>query len=154
MISFASIDVPTPEEIWPLAPSMTEPEWLKMGHGKSALWRVVKPDRPDSIFHTLLSAVPTVEFSLENVPPGFMKLYQLDGLSAESSPYAIPVTSIFAPWNIKCSLSAITLFYAFNSCMQNEFGRLVRNKDPRALLVMVYCTPRSAPGRGGSEGGR
>jgi hypothetical protein len=139
VITFASIEAPTPEETCPLAPSMrTEPEWLKMGQGKSALWRLIKPDRPDSIFCTLFSAVPTVEFSLENVPPGFMKLYKLDGLSADSSPYTIPVISIFAPRNIECPSSAIALFYAFNNCMQNEFARLVLNKDPRALLVMAY----------------
>ncbi|KAK9384194.1 hypothetical protein V1515DRAFT_583181 [Lipomyces mesembrius] len=121
VITFASIEVPTPEESWPLAPSMrAEPEWLKMGQGKSALWRLVKPDRPDSVCHTLFSAIPTVEFSLENVPPGFMKLYKLDWLSADSSPYTIPVTSIFAPRNIECPSSAIALFYAFITCMQNE----------------------------------
>lgn len=140
VITFASIEVPTPEETWPLTPSMrAEPEWLKMGQGKSALWRLSNPDRPDSIFYTLVSAVPTVEFSVENVPPGFIKLYKLDELSGDSSsPYAIPVTSIFAPRNIECPSSAISLFYTFISCMQKEFGHLVLNKDPRALLVMAY----------------
>jgi hypothetical protein len=148
VITFASIEVPTPEETWPLAPSMrTEPEWLKIGQGKSALWRLVKPERPDSIFHTLFSAVPTVEFSLENVPLGFMKLYKLDGLSADSSPYVIPVTSIFAPRNIECPSSSIALFYAFNSCTRNEFGRLVLNKDPRALLVMAYWYSKICTGQ-------
>ncbi|KAK9258993.1 hypothetical protein V1519DRAFT_452976 [Lipomyces tetrasporus] len=148
VITFASIEVPMPEESWPLVPSMTtEPEWLKMGNGKSALWRLVKPDRPDSIFHTLFSALPTVEFSLENVPPGFMKLYKLDGLSADSSPYAIPIISIFAPRNMECPSSAIALFYVFNSCMHNEFGLLVLNKDPRALLVMAYWYSKICTGQ-------
>lgn len=148
VITFASIEVPTPEESWPLAPSMTtEPEWLKMGKGKFALWRLVKPDRPDSIFRTLFSAIPTVKFSLENVPPEFMKLYKLDGLSADSSPYAIPVSIIFATWNIECPSSAILLFHAFNGCMHNEFGRLVLNRDPRALLVMAYWYSKICTGQ-------
>jgi hypothetical protein len=148
VITFASIEIPTPEETWPLARSIgTEPEWLKMGHGKSTLLPLVKPDRPDSIFHALFSALPRIDFSLENVPLGFVELYNLDGPSADSSPYAIPVISIFAPLDMACPSSTIVLFYAFNSYMQDEFGRLVMNKDPRALLVMAYWYSKICTGQ-------
>jgi hypothetical protein len=139
VITFASIEVPTPEEAWPFADSRgAEPEWLNMGHGKSALLSVVVPDGSDSIFHTLLSTFPTIEFSLDNVPSGFMDLYKLDSLSADGSPYAVPVTSVYAPLSMESPSSAIALFYAFNCCMQKEFGHLIVSKDPRALLVMTY----------------
>lgn len=139
VITFASIEVLTPEETWPLARTMgAEPEWLKMGQGKHALRSLVKPDAPDSIFCVIFSTLPTIESSLENVPPAFVELYQLDRPSADSSPYTIPVSSIFAPLNGECPSLMIAIFYAFTSLMQDEFGLLVKQKDPRALLVMAY----------------
>lgn len=139
VITFASIEVPTFEKTWPLTPSLkAEPEWLKMGQGKSALLPLVKPGRSDSIFHALFSSLPTIEFSLGNVPLVFMELYELDGLSAEHNPYTIPVIIIFAPLDMENPSSVIALFYAFNSCNQGEFGQLVVDKDPRALLIMAY----------------
>lgn len=147
VITFASIEAPTPEKSWPLAPSMSaEPEWLKMGHGKDALLRLAKPDRPDSIFHTLLSTMPTIELSMANVPPGFMRMYQLDGLSMESSPYALPLVVVFAPWDPDRQSSALVFFYTFNTCLRKEFGRLVLDKDPQALLVMACWYSRICTG--------
>ncbi|KAK4937627.1 hypothetical protein LTR10_021773 [Elasticomyces elasticus] len=104
-------------------------------------------DGSDSIFHTLLSILPTIELSLENVPSGFMDLYELEGVSSDSSPYAVPVTSIFAPLDMESSSSVIALFYAFKSCMQKEFGHLVVSKDPRALLIMAYWYSKICTGQ-------
>ena len=148
VITFASIEAPALEITWPLSASVKcEPEWLKMGQGKSAILQLVKPDRPDSIFHTLFSNFPAVEFSLENVSLEFLELYELDGLSADCSPYAIPVIIVFAPLDFEIPSSVIALFYAFNSCMHDEFGRLVVNKDPRALLVMAYWYSKICSGQ-------
>jgi hypothetical protein len=124
-----------------------EPEWLKMGHGKSGLLPLLQPGGPDSIFHTLFSTFPTIDFSLENVPPSFRELYELDGLSADNNLYAIPVTSLFAPLDLESPSSVFELFYAINSCMQKEFGHLVVNKDPRALLVMAYWYSKICTGQ-------
>lgn len=139
VITFASIEDPTLEKTWPLAPSASaEPEWLKMGQGKSVLMSLAQPHRPDSIFHGLFSTFPTFEFSLENVPSSFISLYELDALPAKGSPYAVPLIHVFAPLSTGCPSALMAVFYAFNNCMQNEFGSLVVNKDPRALLLMAY----------------
>jgi hypothetical protein len=148
VITFASIEDPTLEQTWPLAPSVSaEPEWLKMGQGKSVLMSLAQPDRPDSIFHDLFSIFPTTECSLKNVPSSFVKLYGLEALPEQSSPYATPLIHIFAPLSMECPSSLMTVFYAFNNCMQNEFGRLVVNKEPRALLVMAYWYSKICTGQ-------
>lgn len=148
VITFASIEDPALEETWPLASSVSaEPEWLKMGQGKSVLMSFAQPARPDSIFHGLFSTFPTIEFSLENVPSSFINLYELDASPAKSSPYAIPLIHIFAPLSMECPSSLISVFYAFNSCMQNEFGRLVVEKDPKALLLMAYWYSKICTGQ-------
>jgi len=154
VITFASIEAPTPDETWPLAPSMrTEPEWFKMGQRKSALCRLVEPDRPDSIFCALFSATPMVEFSLENVPPEFMKLYKLDGLSADSSPYAIPVSA----YSLYGTSNAHRLRLHYSTCLTIacRMNSVVwcGTKIPAPFLSWRTGTPRSAPCSGGSEGG-
>lgn len=148
VITFASIEAPTPESTWPLALAIgVEPEWFKMGQGKAALFPLAQPNRPESIFYSLLSTVPAIETSLANVPPSFAKLCEIDQVDADSSPYAIPMASIFSSLNMEHTPAAVALFYAFNGCMQMEFGRLVVDKDPRALLVMAYWYSRVCTGQ-------
>ncbi|KAK9365292.1 hypothetical protein V1509DRAFT_406653 [Lipomyces kononenkoae] len=147
VITFASIEASTPEEAWPLTPLMRHgPEWFKMGQGKSVLQQLVRPDRPDSIFQELFSALPTIEVSPENVPQEFIKLYELDSSYADCNPYVIPVTHIFATRNSQHPVSAIQLFFAFNGWMHSAFGNLVLNKDPRTLLLMVYWYSKISTG--------
>uniref|UniRef100_A0A093VSV9 DNA-directed RNA polymerase subunit beta n=1 Tax=Talaromyces marneffei PM1 TaxID=1077442 RepID=A0A093VSV9_TALMA len=139
VITFASIENQTLEKSWPLASTLSaEPEWLKMGQGKSMLLSLAQPNRADSIFHGLFSTLRTVELSLETVPSSFMKLYELDALLEKNNPYATPLINIFAPLSMESQSSLMSLFYGFNNCMQDAFGRLVVNKDPRALLLMAY----------------
>ncbi|KAH8689599.1 hypothetical protein BGW36DRAFT_433602 [Talaromyces proteolyticus] len=151
VITFASIDFPTrTDETWPLTSlPKAEPEWLKMVQGKASLRQLIKPDRPDSMFYSLSSAIPTVKLAPENIPLAFIKLYQLDGSFANNNPYAIPVRVIFAAKTIEeyPSSSATALFYEFIYCIQNEFSHLVLNKDPRALLIMVYWYSKICTGQ-------
>jgi hypothetical protein len=131
VITFASIEATTPEQSWPLAPS-NNLEWLKMAQGKSALWRLTRPDRPDSIFRVLLSALPQISSALDRVPAAFIDLFDLHGGDNNSdNPYALPLAGIF-------SSSDMALFYAMNGWMLGEFGQLVMARDSRALLIMAY----------------
>ncbi|KAB8222412.1 hypothetical protein BDV33DRAFT_189620 [Aspergillus novoparasiticus] len=51
IISTSSIPCLTPEEAWPLKSSDTSDlEWLRMAEGKMAVWRLVDPLRPNSLF--------------------------------------------------------------------------------------------------------
>lgn len=148
VITFASIEDPALEDTWPLTSSVrAEPEWLKMGQGKSVLMSLAQPDRPDSIFHGLFSTFPKIGLSLDAVPSSFKKICELEAFPAKNSPYAIPLIHIFAPLSMECQSSLMTVFYAFNSCMQNEFGRLVVEKDPTALLLMAYWYSKICTGQ-------
>ena len=146
VISFASIEGGTPEDVWPLnSIAGAEPGWLKMCYGKVALWQLVNPERPDSIFHGLFSGkdsiiqyIPPLLSSIGRVPAPFIELYGLDKASADGNPYALPVISIAAILNNESAISTIQLYYAFTSCVTNEFGNLVLNRDPRSLLIMAF----------------
>ena len=146
VISFASIEGGTPEDVWPLNyVAGAESGWLKMCCGKLALWQLVNPERPDSIFHSLFSGkdsitqyIPPILSSINRVPASFIELYGLDKASADGNPYALPIISIAAILNNESAISTIQLYYALTSCITNEFGSLVLNKDPRALLIMAF----------------
>lgn len=146
IITFASTEALAPEQSWPLAHGVESgPEWLKMGQGKSALWQLARPDRADSIFRNLLSAMPAVTSSLDSVPSNVIELYNLRGSSASSSPYALPVAGIFSladaersPSSSSSSSSTVGLFFALNGWMLGDFGHLVLARDPRALVILAH----------------
>jgi hypothetical protein len=138
VITFASIEATTPDQAWPPAAS-TSLEWLKMGQGKLALWRLVRPDRPDSIFLVLLSRIPDISAALEGVPPEVLDLFDLFDLhgGGSNNPYALPLAGIF-PSQASGRSSDIGQFYAMNGWMLGEFGQLVTASDPRVLVLMAH----------------
>jgi len=148
VITFASIDTKTPENTWPLAlTTQAEPEWIKMSMGKTVLWSMAQPDRPESIFYHSVSNIPKPEISLENVPSELLTFYDLKGCSIDKNPYAIPLSGIFRPPIPNGLPPMVTVFYAMISCIEGEFGRLLRAKDFPALLAMVYWYSKLCTGQ-------
>jgi hypothetical protein len=117
-----------------------------MSHGKAAIWQIADPERPNSIFHglfpsqaELLQLRPLVgRESLAKVYPGFIQLYELDTKPTGDNPYAAAIVSLCAVLDTQCTPWANLLFHTFCTCIENEFGSLVLNRDPRALLIMAY----------------
>jgi hypothetical protein len=147
VITFASIEGGELEKAWPFQIARDpEPEWLKMSHGKAAILQMADPERPNSIFHDIFPShtqllqlrPPVGEDSLTKVFPGFIELFELDTNPTERNPYAAAIVSLCALSDIQSTPSAGLLFYTFCACINNEFGDLVLNRDPRALVVMAY----------------
>jgi len=148
VITFASIETKTLENTWPLAlTTEAEPEWIKMSMGKTVLWSMAQPDRPESIFSHSISNMPKPERSLQNVPSELLAFYDLNGCSINNNPYAIPLSGIFRPPIPNGPPLTVTVFYAIISCIEGEFGRLLRAKDFPALLIMVYWYSKLCTGQ-------
>ncbi|KAM6476868.1 hypothetical protein HDV62DRAFT_402558 [Trichoderma sp. SZMC 28011] len=145
--SFASIRTQDPSAAWPLADPnpAVDLDWLKMGHGKRAVWNITDPNRPDSVFHNLLNQTPMqnpIDPSVivpDSLPPQF---YSVFDLSATSSPETNPYHSACA---IISSLSVnpinddtVILFLSFITQIDPSYRSLIEEKDPRALLLLLY----------------
>jgi hypothetical protein len=155
IIAFASIEGSSPYEAWPLNEAInTEPEWLKMCIGKTTLWPLVQPDRPDSIFRPMYSGKSTwIKFpsstasAIEQMQPAFIELFELDEFTMDSDPYLFPAICISTILDMDCTELMASVFYSFSNYIQNDFAMLVRNKDARALLLMAYWYSKICTGQ-------
>ena len=146
-IAFSSIDATTPEEAWPLKPSdASDLDWLMMSEGKRAIWVIADPLRPDSVFHSLSEEfdnayyfAPKFAPGIDGIPTAFIKLYGFDvTTTAESNPYHVAVRAICGMLDVECTQANVVKLFKFSSHMQPEFLCLMAQKDPRALLLVVY----------------
>ncbi|KAJ6439882.1 arrestin domain containing protein [Purpureocillium lavendulum] len=84
--------------VWPLREGShpSDLDWLKLGHGKTAVWHVADPTRPESAFHRLGEALARdpppdgrLPIDADALPPLFARVF---GLGA-SPPSSLPVPS-------------------------------------------------------------
>jgi hypothetical protein len=144
IVAFATIEASTPEEAWPL--KISEPsdfEWINMSEHKAAVWKLTTTVKP--IIAVQLAAnvsrliISLPDSGIENVPSRFAKLYELDASSTvNNSPYFEAVHKIVLLLDVKCEPSNFPRFLGFIGHMQPEFKNLLYQKDPRALLLLVY----------------
>lgn len=147
VITFASVEGSHPEEAWPLNEAIEiKPEWLNMSLGKAAVWTLVSPDRPDSIFRGLflnrhlfsLKLPEPTQSSLEKISPAFRDLFELDIFPLESNPYYMPALCISMMLELDCQELTGPIFWSHIANLHYDFGKLVIKKDARALLLMAY----------------
>ena len=145
IIAFYHIEAMTPEEAWPLKPpSSLDLNWLRMSEGKKEIWKNIQRLGAESVFQPLgpepMNSPPKVTVpGLEVLPPGFIKLCDLDASSnTDSNPYHAAESSLAQSLNSDSMFSIIINFWSFVSNMRPEYKRLLERKDPRALLLLAY----------------
>ncbi|QYT03278.1 Zn(2)-C6 fungal-type domain-containing protein [Trichoderma simmonsii] len=145
--SFASIRTQDPSAAWPLADPnpAVDLDWLKMGHGKRAVWNITDPNRPDSVFHNLLNQTPmqnpidSFVIVPDSLPPLFYKLFKLSATSSpETNPYHGACAIISALSINPINDDTVILFLSFITQIDPSYRSLIEEKDPRALLLLLY----------------
>lgn len=127
-------------------------DWLKMSVGKKVVWEICDPTREESIFR------PMVDYYIDRpmpngtlpVLPGALpsEFYPLCNLTPTSSPSSNPyhiAASILAqllPHRINDDNAL--LFLTFISQMDARFRALLEEKDPRAMLLLVWWYAKTA----------
>ncbi|KAK9243086.1 hypothetical protein V1506DRAFT_508829 [Lipomyces tetrasporus] len=143
ILTFSSINVCFPEEAWPLgAPDSSDLEWLRLGTGKMALWHLVDPLRPESVFRIMSE---TFEYMRRPLPAkgtdgASVELVQLCGLdessTQENNPYFTVVHSLSRLLEVPKGEASQGRVMMVSSHMHNEFGTCLEKKDPVALLLL------------------
>ncbi|PKK41507.1 hypothetical protein CI102_13453, partial [Trichoderma harzianum] len=145
--SFASIRTQDPSAAWPLADPnpAVDLDWLKMGHGKRAVWNITDPNRPDSVFHNLLNQTPMqnpIDPSVivpDSLPPLFYSVFELSATSSpETNPYHSACAIISALSVEPINDDTVILFLSFITQIDPSYRSLIEEKDPRALLLLLY----------------
>lgn len=143
ILTFSSINVCSPEEAWPLGPPDTSDlEWVRIGTGKMALWNLVNPTRPESVFRTMTKTFAEMHQPLPGKGTEGLssELVQLCGLhetsTRENNPYftvAHGLARLMKAPKGKAPLGGVMMV---SSHMHNEFATCLEKKDPVALMLI------------------
>lgn len=142
--AFADVKAASAAETWPLSFSpLADLDWLKMTGGKKAVHDMTNPNRPESVFNSscdhFLDPSSHVGEEILNLPSRFVDLYNLDEFSTpQSNPYHAAATVLARVMPLDCNRNNIAKFLTFVSFPDPRFLRLLEQRDPRAMLLMVY----------------
>lgn len=142
---FGQVKTLDPNAAWPLTESgPTDLDWIKMSSGKQAVWDIAQPIRPESMMHRT-SKIHTSLCHLDStirphtLPALFYSVFGLTSNSMEEgNPYFTPVCMISQLWHEPMSEHNLLRYLSFITHINMYYLALIEEKDPRALLLLVY----------------
>lgn len=150
ILTFSSVNACFPEEAWPLGkPDSSDLEWLRLGTGKMALWHLVNPLRPESVFRIMSETLacmhpPLLAKGIEGVSVELVQLCGLDESSTrENNPYFTVVHGLSLLLEVPKSEASQGRVVMVLRHMHNEFRTCLEKKDPIALLLLCLWYTRA-----------
>lgn len=150
ILTFSSVNVSTKEEVWPLgAPDASDLEWLRLGTGKMALWKLVDPMRPTSAYrgmHETFRAMhqPLPDKGIDGIPIELVRACGLDESSTrENNPYFVIAHGLRILLQEPIGKASMGKCMTVTSHMHNGFDRLLERKDPVALMLLLLWYMRA-----------
>ncbi|KAJ5537174.1 hypothetical protein N7513_010360 [Penicillium frequentans] len=143
ILSFSTPDAYTPQESWPLKFSgSSDLDWLRMSKGKMALWDIVNPLRPDSLFCVMAATYahmdsPLPKRGIDGIPSALATICLLEESStAENNPYFDAAHAVSQILNLPDSGVTTGGSQIFTRTINGHFEDLLRKRDPVALLLL------------------
>ncbi|KAI6780608.1 uncharacterized protein J7T54_008526 [Emericellopsis cladophorae] len=143
MLSFASSDVYTPQDSWPLRSSgRSDLDWLRMNEAKDSLWHIVNPLRRDSLFSVLSATyaqlhAPLPDKGADGIPPALAALCWLTGSSTvDTNPYLHATHAVAQILQLPDSEVTTGLAHPFMRSIRGPFKELLLARDAVALLLL------------------
>ena len=149
VLTFCYVEARTPEEAWPLAggpcPSTSEDlQWIGMSNRKMSAQTLTKGLATDPVFRRLLF----VNEHDKSTFPSYMTLPAIEGecfLDLERLVDGPEVEALTESATSTCFVSIIFSFWSFVGGMTVDFENCLRQKQPAALLVLLYWFARLNP---------
>jgi hypothetical protein len=144
---FAYVESTDPFAAWPLKPSdPNDLDWLKLGEGKKAIWKIADPLRPDSIFHNIskehsFSDIPEwiTANDLGRLPEEVLAVFDITpGSTVLNNVYHLPVLILSQLHDLTPTHDNVMKFLYFIGYMTAKFRDLLEAKDHRALLLLGW----------------
>lgn len=143
ILAVSSLDACTPEESWPLKSSHhSHLDWLRMTKGKMALWHIVNPLRPDSLFHVMAATFahifsPLPERGIDGIPKTVAAVCHLtDSSTPETNPYFHAAHTVSQILCLPDSSVTTGQAQLFTRSIHGRFQDLLWKRDPVALLLL------------------
>jgi hypothetical protein len=150
ILTFSSINTSSPEEAWPLGPpDSSDLEWLRLGTGKMALWHLVNPLRPESVFRAMSETfasmhLPVPAKGINGVPVELVQLCGLDESSTqENNLYFRIVHGLSRLLAMPKSGDSLGRIMMVASHMHDKFASCLVKKDPVARLLLSWWYTRA-----------
>lgn len=140
-----------PYQAWPLD-SASNLDWLKMSHGKEAVWKIADLANTDSMFSKMtaghrLNPPPDGRSPIRPhaLPPLFYSVFNLSPSStAENNPYHIPAAVISQLLDVEPAPFSVHQFLTFLTQVDERYTYLLEAKDPPAMILMLYWMAKMA----------
>jgi hypothetical protein len=145
IMSFCRVEATTPEDAWPLKPtSASDLAWLAMSEGKTQLWKMTQPFTTESRFAALVppsakGIVPksSTTSELNVLPLELVNMCGLDKVADNRNPYHAVAATLAKVFN-EDYISTLLSFLVLINNIPPKYKLLLRQKDPRALLLLAY----------------
>ena len=148
---FAILEANTPSEAWPLRPpSAFDLSWLNFCDGKRLVTQWTDPFRKESHFRdaarefnkhisTLERLISSPEPDWTSLPDGFYELFELSNVSGGSkNPYYAGAVAIAEILRRELCETNFIPHISFPSILDDRIRALLHQKDPRAMLLLLY----------------
>lgn len=137
------------EEAWPLAPrGATDLDWIQMSEKKAAVWEITQPLREGGRFRHLAGEyqrnyealrAAQVKTGIKELPSGLTNLCEVDEHSTEhNNPYFNALVGLACAMSVESTRANILVLLSFIGHMNPQFQKLLKEKDPRAMLLLAY----------------
>jgi hypothetical protein len=143
ILTFSSICATSLEEAWPLkTPDSADLEWLRLGAGKMALWHIVAPLRPGSVFSVISEPLASLRKPLptQGADGLLLEVKQLCAIDDESTQLnnAYFTVAHAVSGFVNSSTDYTLQHQAFDAMahMDSQFRCLLEKKDAVALVLL------------------
>lgn len=137
------------EDSWPLTPrKSTDLDWIRISRSKTAVWNLTDPTRKGGRFHCLAQEqlrhqkeanISASKLGLDKVPLRLLALCEVDERSTvESNPYYSALLGLGPAMGVESTRANLLILLGFLGRMSDSFQELLKERDPRALLLMAY----------------
>jgi len=144
MVLFA-VETKNPNDVWPLSPAISNIPWYPIQKGLRSIWQLAGPNRTNSLFFTAASnnrderclGLPPPEPGIDGIPMDLVELCGLDESSnSENNPYHTAVRTLSTLIKNPSPRPDSLKFLGFVNTIDDGFEAMLRERDPRALLLM------------------
>jgi hypothetical protein len=144
---FAYVESTDPFAAWPLKPSdPNDLDWLKLGEGKKAIWKIADPLRPESVFHNISKEHSFADIpewikanDLRRLPEEVLTVFDITpGSTVLNNVYHLPVLILAQLHDLTPTHDNVINFLYFIGYMTAKFRDLLEAKDHRALLLLGW----------------
>jgi hypothetical protein len=137
------------EEAWPLTVrEPTDLDWIRISRSKVAVWELTDPMRVGSRFRRVVEEQKRNELvakdiiskmGIDELPSKLLAVCEIDEYSSpETHPYLTALKGLAHAMAVESVRANLLILLSFIGRMGDDFQQLLRERDPRALLLMAY----------------